>query len=41
MFNRSLRASREFDLTVGFDMDGYRIARERGACGVAQGRDRR
>ncbi len=25
-FNRSLRASREFDLTVGFDMDGYRIA---------------
>ncbi len=26
MFNRSLRASGEFDLTVGFDMDGYRIA---------------
>lgn len=26
VFNRSLRASREFDLTVGFDMDGYRIA---------------
>lgn len=25
-FNRGLRASREFDLTVGFDMDGYRIA---------------
>jgi glycosyltransferase involved in cell wall biosynthesis len=25
-FNRSLRASGEFDLTVGFDMDGYRIA---------------
>jgi glycosyltransferase involved in cell wall biosynthesis len=26
LFNRSLRASTEFDLTVGFDMDGYRIA---------------
>ena len=26
LFNRSLRASPEFDLTVGFDMDGYRIA---------------
>jgi glycosyltransferase involved in cell wall biosynthesis len=26
VFNRSLRASREFDLTIGFDMDGYRIA---------------
>jgi glycosyltransferase involved in cell wall biosynthesis len=26
MFNRSLRAAPEFDLTVGFDMDGYRIA---------------
>ncbi len=26
VFNRSLRASAEFDLTVGFDMDGYRIA---------------
>jgi glycosyltransferase involved in cell wall biosynthesis len=26
VFNRSLRASPEFDLTVGFDMDGYRIA---------------
>jgi glycosyltransferase involved in cell wall biosynthesis len=25
-FNRSLRANAEFDLTVGFDMDGYRIA---------------
>lgn len=25
-FNRGLRASSEFDLTVGFDMDGYRIA---------------
>jgi len=27
LFNRSLRQSSEFDLTVGFDMDGYRIAR--------------
>ena len=26
-FNRGLRPSREYDLTVGFDMDGYRIAR--------------
>ncbi len=26
-FNRSLRPSEEYDLTVGFDMDGYRIAR--------------
>jgi glycosyltransferase involved in cell wall biosynthesis len=26
IFNRSLRPSAEFDLTVGFDMDGYRIA---------------
>jgi len=25
-FNRSLQPSAEFDLTVGFDMDGYRIA---------------
>jgi glycosyltransferase involved in cell wall biosynthesis len=25
LFNRGLRASAEFDLTVGFDMDGYRI----------------
>ena len=25
-FNRSLQRSDEFDLTVGFDMDGYRIA---------------
>ena len=25
-FNRSLRRSADFDLTVGFDMDGYRIA---------------
>lgn len=26
LFNRSLRPSAEFDFTVGFDMDGYRIA---------------
>ncbi len=26
LFNRRLRPSAEFDLTVGFDMDGYRIA---------------
>jgi glycosyltransferase involved in cell wall biosynthesis len=26
IFNRSLRPSEDFDLTVGFDMDGYRIA---------------
>ncbi|MBZ5621784.1 MAG: glycosyltransferase family 4 protein [Acidobacteriia bacterium] len=28
VFNRSLRPSAGFDLTVGFDMDGYRIAGE-------------
>lgn len=27
VFNRCLRAARDFDLTVGFDMDGYRIAK--------------
>jgi glycosyltransferase involved in cell wall biosynthesis len=26
LFNRSLRPSSDFDVTVGFDMDGYRIA---------------
>jgi glycosyltransferase involved in cell wall biosynthesis len=26
LFNRGLRASAKYDLTVGFDMDGYRIA---------------
>lgn len=26
LYNRSLRPSADFDLTVGFDMDGYRIA---------------
>jgi glycosyltransferase involved in cell wall biosynthesis len=33
LFNRRLRASAEFDLTVGFDMDGYRIAQA--PCHVA------
>jgi glycosyltransferase involved in cell wall biosynthesis len=37
MFNRELRASREFDLTVGFDMDGYRIAREAGHVASLKG----
>ncbi len=37
MFNRSLRASREFDLTVGFDMDGYRIARAAGHVASLKG----
>jgi glycosyltransferase involved in cell wall biosynthesis len=32
LFNRSLKPSAEFDCTVGFDMDGYRIA---GATHVA------
>src|SRR6185369_2411562 len=26
LYNRGLRPSEDFDLTVGFDMDGYRIA---------------
>jgi len=29
LFNRGLRASAECDLTIGFDLDGYRIAGER------------
>lgn len=37
IFNRGLRASREFDLTVGFDMDGYRIAREAGHVASLKG----
>ena len=28
VFNRALRPSTDFDITVGFDMDGYRIASE-------------
>ncbi len=31
LFNRSLRPSTDFDLTVGFDLDGYRIAGSGGA----------
>ncbi|MGA7240260.1 MAG: glycosyltransferase, partial [Bryobacteraceae bacterium] len=37
MFNRGLRASPEFDLTVGFDMDGYRIARAAGHVASLKG----
>jgi glycosyltransferase involved in cell wall biosynthesis len=36
-FNRGLRASGEFDLTVGFDMDGYRIARAAGHVASLKG----
>jgi glycosyltransferase involved in cell wall biosynthesis len=36
-FNRSVRAKREFDLTVGFDMDGYRIAGARGHIAALKG----
>jgi glycosyltransferase involved in cell wall biosynthesis len=36
-FNHSLRPSREFDLTVGFDMDGYRIARQAGHVASLKG----
>ena len=38
---RSFAPSPAYDLTVGFDMDGYRIARRRRARGVAERRDRR
>jgi glycosyltransferase involved in cell wall biosynthesis len=31
IFNRQLRANPDYDLTVGFDMDGYRIAQGVGA----------
>jgi glycosyltransferase involved in cell wall biosynthesis len=37
VFNRGLRASTEFDLTVGFDMDGYRIARAAGHVASLKG----
>ena len=33
-FNRWLSPSPGFDLTVGFDMDGYRIARKQTAFGI-------
>ena len=37
LFNRRLRASAEFDLTVGFDMDGYRIAGAPGHVAALKG----
>jgi len=37
LFNRGLRAAPEFDLTVGFDMDGYRIAGEPGHVASLKG----
>lgn len=37
MFNRSLRASPDFDLTVGFDLDGYRIAGAPGHVAALKG----
>ena len=37
LFNRRLRPSRDFDLTVGFDMDGYRIAGQPGHIASLKG----
>ncbi|HUK19304.1 MAG TPA: glycosyltransferase family 4 protein [Bryobacteraceae bacterium] len=37
LFNRSLRAAADFDLTVGFDMDGYRIAGSPGHVAALKG----
>ena len=37
LFNRRLRPSPEFDLTVGFDMDGYRIAGQPGHIASLKG----
>ena len=37
LFNARLRASAEFDLTVGFDMDGYRIASAPGHVAALKG----
>lgn len=37
LFNRGLRASQDFDLTVGFDMDGYRIASAPGHVAALKG----
>ena len=37
LFNRGLRTSSDFDLTVGFDMDGYRIASEPGHVAALKG----
>ncbi len=36
-FNRSIRPSSDFDLTVGFDMDGYRIAGSPGHVAALKG----
>ncbi len=37
LFNRGVRPSAGFDLTVGFDMDGYRIATEAGHIAALKG----
>jgi glycosyltransferase involved in cell wall biosynthesis len=37
LFNRSLRPSGSFDVTVGFDMDGYRIAAGEGHVAALKG----
>ena len=37
LFNRGLKPSAGFDLTVGFDMDGYRIATEAGHVAALKG----
>jgi glycosyltransferase involved in cell wall biosynthesis len=37
LFNRGLRAGGGFDLTVGFDLDGYRIAAEPGHVAALKG----
>jgi glycosyltransferase involved in cell wall biosynthesis len=36
-FNRGLKPSADYDLTVGFDMDGYRIATEAGHVAALKG----
>ena len=43
LFNRMLKPAAGFDATVGFDMDGYRLAGRGGAPHIAshQGRHRR
>jgi len=37
LFNHGLRLAADFDLTVGFDMDGYRIARHAGHVASLKG----
>ena len=37
LFNRQLKATRDYDLTVGFDMDGYRIAGGAGHVAALKG----